>query len=273
MDRKTFTPAGNSALSPREHTRRKEVPVTPLECWIGDYETEIDVRPTERYNLRHGDGSVNLAAEQFARFKLHVPLRANTDVIIDMRFKLVNDIDMYDNYRRLPLEDAVKMKPVVEEGVEEWNGVFKLHIIDPKCGTRIFPIHYRLSWVDDGHHFEVRVKKTMERERVVDNAMIISTNTTAHVVTHEFGHCLGLPDEYAAIGGMNHVTYISPDGSNNTKIATPEKKNASDTDSSLMSTYDSREFFPRHAWNIAIETQALLTKELGRKIKCEIFLA
>lgn len=273
MDRNTFTAAGKSVLTTKDQTRRKEVLVTLPKCWIADYETEINVLPTGRYYSRIADRSVSQDADQNARYRLLVPLLSNSDITVEIRLKVTAYMDVMDNFKRLPIEEAMKIKPVVEGGVDDWNGRFKMKITDPKCGSRTLAIRYVPVWVEQNEHFELRVLKTTKREKVVDNSMILALTSDAFTATHEFGHCLGLPDEYAAMPGMKSVRFIHPDGSQDVEIATPEAKSEQETDASLMSSRNNYTFFPRHAWNIAIEAQALLRKELGRKITCDIFLA
>jgi len=91
------------------------------------------------------------------------------------------------------------------------------------------------------------------------------------VYAHEFGHCLGLPDEYTnSYTESSYVQYYKPNGSlSNEKIFSPSANNptqSTDPQASIMSTRPFFHFHPRHGWCLAIGAQTLL----GKRYQCEI---
>jgi type VI secretion system secreted protein VgrG len=117
----------------------------------------------------------------------------------------------------------------------------------------------------------LNVHTACPREGVTGSVVDVSSSTAAWVYAHEFGHCVGLPDEYSYSTDVESVKYYKPDGTLDAAIsAPPDGKAATDPDATIMAAYGSLTKLPRHAWNIAIETQSLLTEKLGRAIKCKI---
>lgn len=133
-------------------------------------------------------------------------------------------------------------------------------------------IVFKAVWVNSGQHYAIKVHNTYPREGVTGTVMDVSKSTTAWTYAHEFGHCFGLPDEYSySQTDTQKVKYIKPDGTMDTAIsAPPGGKSKTAADATIMSAVDSLKTLPRHAWNIAIEVQDLLTQKLGRAVKCDI---
>jgi hypothetical protein len=95
--------------------------------------------------------------------------------------------------------------------------------------------------------------------------MHISGGSAAWIYSHEFGHCIGLPDEYSHPG----VSYLKPgrDGLflQRPGSAIPENRRGRVTahgrDPDLrteMSTHQTTSLLPRHLWPTAIEVRRLL---------------
>jgi len=98
----------------------------------------------------------------------------------------------------------------------------------------------------------------------------VQKSTSAWILAHEFGHCVGLPDEYSLTGGAETVKYIQPDGQLDAAVSAPGVKPSTDADATIMSSFGNTRTLKRHCWNIAIEVQELLTSGIGRAIKCTI---
>jgi type VI secretion system secreted protein VgrG len=98
----------------------------------------------------------------------------------------------------------------------------------------------------------------------------VQKTTSAWTFAHEFGHCVGLPDEYSTLGTADSVRYIEPDGTLDPAVSAPAFKPATDPSATIMSSYGDTTVLNRHCWNVAIEVQDLLTAKLGRAIKCTI---
>ena len=116
----------------------------------------------------------------------------------------------------------------------------------------------------------MKVARTIERENVTGADINMGFNSDDFTFAHEFGHCIGLPDEYSDLEPQI-VRYYKPDGTFAKPIKLPgESKSPVATDESIMSTHGLDKVFPRHAWNIAIEVRNLLTQKTGRNITCNI---
>jgi hypothetical protein len=84
-------------------------------------------------------------------------------------------------------ENQSALKDTWESGIEDmWNN--KFNII--KDGTWRFPVKFDVNWVDP--HHTVRVQPGPARS----NMTTWDTDDTGRVAAHEFGHMLGLFDEY-----------------------------------------------------------------------------
>jgi type VI secretion system secreted protein VgrG len=176
--------------------------------------------------------------------------------------------------RRVWLEKMVSLKSCAERGIySQWNGKFQIEMHDPMCGKRTLPITYRVNWVESGEHFTMYVHANELRENVSAGEIHIWVNSDEFVYAHEFGHCIGLPDEYSTQEDLTDTTirYVKPDGTTDQAIhGAAGGKLASAPDATVMSTLNCNKTYPRHAWNIAIEVKDLLTEKTGRKVKCRI---
>lgn len=109
------------------------------------------------------------------------------------------------------------------------------------------------------------------RENADEYIISVATKTDAWTYAHEFGHCFGLPDEYSYTTDINTVVYVKPDGSKDEAVvASYEIMDPDAANATIMLTNSSTIVKNRHAWLIAIEARDLLTKKIGRKIKCDI---
>lgn len=116
----------------------------------------------------------------------------------------------------------------------------------------------------------MKVARTLERENVTGSGINMGFDSDDYTFAHEFGHCIGLPDEYSDLEPQI-VRYSKPDGTLAKPIKLPGKsKDPVAADMSMMSTNGLDKVFPRNAWNISIEVRDLLTQKTGRKITCNI---
>lgn len=92
-----------------------------------------------------------------------------------------------------------------------------------------------------------------------EHGSIESTYQMHMLFAHEFGHMLGLPDEYSGIDRLNQmVRYYKPNGTlDSNVIKAPPHKDKSIPDSSMMSS-NYLEFPQRLGWAFAIGAQILL---------------
>jgi len=91
---------------------------------------------------------------------------------------------------------------------------------------------------------------------------------------HEFGHILGLPDEYSGQDGVHkRVQYYKPDGTLDfDKIDAPDYKPRDRSDATMMSS-NIMEFPLRLGWSLGIGAQILLDKKNKKgDYSCDIIL-
>jgi type VI secretion system secreted protein VgrG len=276
LKKENWTSIGGSETSPIDNKARKEVKTKLPVCWIEDHEKEISVNPTgrysESYNIRGVSNSLNVGQR---KFKIYVPLKTKTEITVEVSFKVTSKLTPTgtESEKAAAITTAIaSAKTAFEKGVKaNWNKKFKLEVSDPVCGKKIFDIVYKVVWVTSGENFTINVHKAYPREGVTGLVMDVSDTTTEWVYAHEFGHCIGLPDEYSYTTDIETVKYYKPNGILDVAIsAPPDGKDATDADATIMAAYDSLKTVPRHAWNIAIEVQDLLTSKIGRKITCNI---
>lgn len=271
----TWAPVGSASTTPTDDKKRKEVPLPAPTCWIEDYEKEISVDATGRYSESYNATGTSNGYSFQRKFKLLVPLKTSTTITVEVHFKLVSQLTLTGTAAEQSAAKTLaldKAKSDLEKGItDNWNGSYKLEVDDPVCGKKTFDIIYKAVWVTSAEHYVLNVHTTYAREGVAGLVVDVSAATTAWVYAHEFGHCVGLPDEYSYSLDTETVKYYKPDGTLDAAIsAPPDGKSATDADATIMAAYGSLKKLPRHAWNIAIETQSLLTEKIGRAIKCDI---
>jgi type VI secretion system secreted protein VgrG len=282
-----FKKAGTSSTSPVEFKQRKEVKVDQPICWLADHEKEINVSSVPKYNNTYDPSGQARDYFDTVKYKIYVPTKSNTDVVVELRVRVtyVKDpvTDLADKQdltgaltKKREVERALAIKNAKDLGAKSletyWNKKFKIAITDPKCGTRTLPITYKVVWVDSGEHYLMNLHKVYPREGVTGTVIDVSETTDEWTYAHEFAHCYGIPDEYSYVPGNGEtVRYRKPDGTEDAPIAVPYNGgHASDPTATVMSAQQCSTVLPRHAWQIAIEVQELLTKKIGRKIKCDI---
>jgi type VI secretion system secreted protein VgrG len=282
-----FKVIARTTTSPVEVKQRKEVLVDLPNCWIEDHEKEIIADSTRYYvTTRNADGASFLPKTKI-RYKIYVPAKSGTPVIVELRIKPMPRLSLSEMFkeerlaadvkqakRETWLEKIAPLKGRAERGIySQWNGKFQLEIRDPQCGKRTLPIVYKIIWVESDEHFTMTVSETEMREGVSQAEIDVWTESDAFVFGHEFGHCIGLPDEYSTQydGTDTTIKYVKPDGGIDKAIDGPyDGKDKNAPDASVMSTRNYTKTYPRHAWNIAIEARDLLTEKIGRPITCKI---
>lgn len=281
-----YKPAGDSSTTPVDNKRRKEVLVKLPACWIEDYEKEIAVPSYGRYAqpFQH-DGTPHKYKDKIW-FKLYVPAKSDGPVVVEVRFKAITVLDAAGQ----ALEESDKgtesaalrvkqranvvalAKKNATAGIEgNWNNKFRLEINDPQCGQKVLPVVFRVVWVDDKQHYTLQIHKRYDRENVTGDVMNVSLATALTTYAHEFGHCVGMPDEYSYTEFEETVRYFKPDGTLDEPIVCHVNGTSpQDLTQSIMSYAEGARILKRHGWNIAIEAQELLSKKIGRKIRCDI---
>jgi type VI secretion system secreted protein VgrG len=234
-------------------------------CWPGNYEKEISTPSYGRYSQPFKKDGTPQPYTDKVQYKLYTPVKTGSSITVEIRFKA-------EPQSGVTAADVAAAKTKLETGVETyWNDRFTLEAEDPTCGKKSFLVKYKVVWVSSGQHYTVKVHTTYPREGVTGDIMDVSRTTSDWTYAHEVAHCFGLPDEYSYTADTETVRYFKPDGTLDAPIsAPPGGKSKTAPDATIMSAVDNTIRLERHGWNIAIETQELLTAKLGRKIRCSI---
>lgn len=109
--------------------------------------------------------------------------------------------------------------------------------------------------------------------------MHIAATEVSWVYSHEYGHCIGIPDEY----GHAAVQYIRPDGTNSTLLQRPGATIPTNMQGNVvngvrqpdlrteMSTHSNSNLMPRHLWPTAREVRRLLNRHArGNRFGVEV---
>ena len=248
---------------------KKEVTlVLTSKCWTDDYDKKISTASYGRYSQPYKKDGNPQSYTDHVDYKIYTPVKTGNKVTVEVQFKVEAQSGVSET-------EITAAKAKLENGVTtHWNNKFTLEAEDTECTNCIkksFPIEYKIIWVTSGEDYTFKIHDTYPRAGLTGSVMDVSKSTSAWVYAHEFGHCVGLPDEYSYTVDTETVKYFKPDGSLDAAIsAPPNGKSKTATDATIMAAHDNTTTLPRHAWNIAIEVQELLTAKLGRKIKCTI---
>lgn len=283
-----FKAAGTSTTSEMANKKRREILVkSGPACWSEDYQAEIRVKPFGRYStLRSLDGERFDYNKVESTFKLNILLTAGLAIVELRCFPVLSEVKRTAE-KRAPNSPAVRTANKEREAQiqrvaddfeaaisETWNSKLKLQVNDPDCGTKLLPITYKIVWDKAAPHYRIRIYEEEIHEKVRNGEILVSINTSKQIFAHEFAHCLGIPDEYSHDKSANRiVNYRKPDGTFEEDImalSTGYEANSTDPNGNIMCQKESTKVEVRHAWNIAIESQELLRKKLGKDIKCDI---
>lgn len=264
MGSKSAPSSPSSGTGASEPVKKTETKCPETECWTADAEKSISVNSYGRYFKKYKNDGTEYSYTFNKKYKLIAPAKTGTKVTVEVRFKP-------EPQEGVTEDAATEAKKKLENGVDtHWNNKFTLVAEDPECPSKTFKIVYKIVWVESGHDYVIKIHDTYPREGLSGSTMNVAKDTSDWVYAHEFAHCVGLPDEYSYSTEDETVKYIKPDGTLDSAVSAPPFKAKTEPDATIMSSHSNNTTKKRHAWNIAIETQELLTSKLGRTIKCKI---
>ncbi|WP_242673432.1 type VI secretion system Vgr family protein, partial [Enterobacter wuhouensis] len=226
-----------------------------------------ELRTDERGTIRAGKGLFVSADAQ---------VKARGEALDrDAALKEIDRLNQQLQQLEMAAEQAQAKKSLTEGGKKYWGNQFSFKISDPKCGTQILPIEFKVLFVKSDEHYIFKIHDKYDREGVTGNVLDVSKNTGPWTYAHEFGHCYGLPDEYGYTPDAeenDQVVYYKPDGSLDSPISVPYNGgDPSDPASTIMAAYGNTIILKRQGWIIAIEANEIFHEPgLGRRIRCDI---
>jgi hypothetical protein len=112
---------------------------------------------------------------------------ASCDVRITVRIRLNPDPDV-------TVDEIANLRLVWEQGIQaRWSRRFLLARVEHDCSCPSYAVTFDVQFVASNEHFRVRVRRGPRRS----NMTTWHTTDGPGTAAHEFGHMLGLPDEYA----------------------------------------------------------------------------
>jgi len=114
---------------------------------------------------------------------------------ITVRIRLNPDADV-------TAAEIAALQAVWEPGIEaRWSNRFTVNRSSGDCGCSSYPVRFDVQFVNSSQHHTVRVRRGPARS----NMTTWDTADDAGAASHEFGHMLGLADEYADANCPNRV--------------------------------------------------------------------
>ncbi len=235
-------------------------------CWLNDHSCQVLENPDGRYFESYDPEGARLEYDLVSSFRIDVPLKSGGDILVTAKIKV-------DKQRRVSDGEVEVAKERLQRGISRGlNNKFALQLTDGPCGSRTYPIRYEVEFVAADEDYVMRLHSSLDldREEVVGNTIYVSVDTNAWVHLHEFMHCLGLPDEYMDVGETAAaIKFFMPDRILSSEVVvTRSSLSESDPAATLMSVHHNTTLKSRHAWNIGLEVEQLLSREIGREVVC-----
>lgn len=137
------------------------------------------------------------SADALAKFRLTVDLDSKS-IFVLLRFNFRKS-----SFNMTQLDEAVKSR---------WNDRFD---VDALINNEriVFTIEFKTEETKSNNGLVIFVHDTKGRSMVNNDGMYLSPNAGRSQIAHEFGHLIGLPDEYRdSENGLLSVLYQTPDG-------------------------------------------------------------
>lgn len=230
-------------------------------CWCEDYSKEISSTSNGNYyDLAEAPGRIKKFAPGKVKYKLFCRLKSR-EILIEVRFQI---------NRASGGEDLLSRAWGKMLGVNDyWGGKARLVVDDPECGVAKLPIRFSAVEDDGAPHRIFELVPDTVNANARNMKVQVNSKSSSWTMAHEFGHVIGLADEYIADKGVTHFIYYAPDGMNSGYIeripngSLPFGK-------TIMAAVNATGMKDRLFWCIAIEAQALLRQALKRSVKCSI---
>lgn len=291
-----------SRTSPTANKVRKEVllqRMAPPLCWGRDFEKEIVANPYKKYFQPYSKlGRREDRQPATVRYKLLIqPSRHR--IVVQLNCDCP-DIFVRDpaktSYggRQLSPQQLAIFKSAIARAMALWNEKVVMYVVDPVCGPRVLKVVYEMNLAardsDSEFHSVISINQRPKGDRSSYyrshynwyGAHQMSFDAakdwrTPSAIAHEYGHALGLADEYTDDVENYWVRYREPMGGLGPVVlvesiyADPMNDNKGD-DTLMRDDSTSVVIEEHHAWNIAIEARDLFTEKLGRNVATAIFL-
>lgn len=235
-------------------------------CWLNDHSRQVLEYPDGRYFEAYEPDGTRLEHDLVSSFRVDVPLKSGGDILVTVKVKVVKRGRVSD-------QDVETAKARLLRGIDLGiNNKFTVQVTDGAYGSRSFPIRYVVEFVTGDEDCMMLLHARYPREKVSGSTIYVSVQTNSWVHLHEFMHALGLPDEYMEKDQAERtVRFFQPNRVlSSDAVVTRTSREASDPDATLMSDHHNIVLKPRHAWNIGLEVQELLGREIGREIACTV---
>jgi len=240
-------------------------------CWAETYSKQVkNIDVNKKYFERDMHGRFGASTQ----YDLTLNLRQKK-MYVRVNFSMDTELFGKEEYVR---EAQTKFIQAIEQ---YWNNRFLLLIEDAstRCYNCKLDIIFQIIFIannDDKHSdFMLAVKDPdpgFEREEVDRNIMAVYADSNLWTYAHEFGHAIGLPDEYSYDEKKNDiVTYKAPNNQTY-KMDVPFYQPADNPKATIMSSDKNSKFEARHGWPLAIEAQELLRASRYKSAVCNIIL-
>lgn len=270
-------------------------------CWsindpdLKDYDKEVTIKTKDIYKKGLEDGKYNeleTKTQWEAHYRMIIPLKTKRDVMIKMTFEISKVEDGVTS------KDIEQTKQYISKISKIWNGNFSLQVTDTRnkcCDPITLPIVFDIQFAHAGekiangektpHTIELYNKvphmpgEDEPRPFLLNGKTFIlekdpSKYNTAFTYAHEFGHALGLPDEYGYDTITNSIVqYYKINGSlDKSKYLAFHKgkvKSLEDPNESIMGSPNSCTLTERQGWAIGIAAQKIID-EKQKRYQCNI---